>query len=367
MENYFIASILLTEQIGCVRAKLLLEHFGSGEAIWTAQRDELEKVNLPATIIDAFTNFRSSHPDCPEQLREYCETKSIKLCSINDENYPSILRSMLDKPALLYYKGELKANEPRIAIVGTRRPTQYGLKIAYNWGREIAGTGITVVSGAAYGIDTAAHKGAMQTGRTVAVLGEGLEVINSDKRKFLDKIIENGAVISEYSPNTHPKKGHFPRRNRIIAGLSVGVVVVEAGESSGAMNTAWHAGHYGRLLFAVPGSIHEEKSRGCHQLIREGAILSRSSKDIIMDCENNIEKEKINLNSDPEIKPIELPLLESNEALVYDIIPIDNSISTEEISIKLDTLELSDIMSVLLNLEMKDLIIERTPGNYIRS
>ena len=405
MENYFIASVCLTDQIGCVRAKRLLDYFGSGEAIWSAPIDALEKTNLSKNIINLFMHFRRMHPHCPEQLREYCEKRKIKLCGINDENYPEILKTIPDAPVLFYYKGELRPNDQRIAIVGTRHPTNIGLKTAHQFGKDIARLGITVVSGAAFGIDMAAHEGALSTGRTVAILGEGLEaVMSSDKRRFLERIIENGAVITEYSPNAVASKGTFPHRNRIIAGLSVGVVVVEAGESSGAMNTAQHAADYGRLTFAVPGSIYEEKSRGCHELIRDGVILARNAADIIEDCKFNIDFDNLNpylnlnfssdsisaaisktsdFNSSPEIvnpnpvpkvasqpkaelKPSSLPNLEDNEELVFSIIPTKKSISTEEISIRLDTLELSDIMSTLLNLEMKDLITEESPGNYIR-
>ena len=415
MDNYFIASVCLTDQIGCVRAKQLLNYFGNGEAIWSAPIDALEKTNLSKNIINLFTHFRRMHPHCPEQLREYCDKRKIKLCGINDENYPEILKSIPDAPVLLYYKGELRPNDQRIAIVGTRQPTRVGLKTAHSFGEEIARLGITVVSGAAYGIDMAAHEGALKTGRTIAILGEGLEaVISSDKRKFLERIIENGAVITEYSPNTTATRGTFPHRNRIIAGLSVGVVVVEAGESSGAMNTAQHAGNYGRLTFAVPGSIYEDKSKGCHELIRDGVILARSAADIIEDCKFNIDFDNLNpymslnfssepvseaIPAIPKLNPVPttairninsvsninpnsiqktimqpkiktdtpaLPNLEGNEELIFSIIPTEKSISTEEISIKLDTLELSDIMSTLLNLEMKDLISEESPGNYKR-
>ena len=378
IDNYFIASVCLTDRIGCIRAKLLLEYFGSGKAIWQAPKKILEKTNLPKSIINLLDHFRRMHPNCPEQLREYCEKRKIKLVGINDTNYPKILKSLPDAPVLLYYKGELRPNDPRIAIVGTRQPTRVGLKTAQQFGEEIARSGITVVSGAAFGIDMAAHEGALKTGRTVAILGEGLEaVMSSEKRKFLDRIIENGAVITEYSPNTAATKGTFPHRNRIIAGLSVGVVVVEAGESSGAMNTAQHAANYGKLTFAVPGSIYEDKSRGCHELIRDGVILARSASDIIEDCKFNIDSEKLNfkseykqmeiLNPEPESEQVKPLMLEDNEKLVFDVIPKGSSISTEEISIKLDDLAASEIQSILLNLEMKELIIEGNDGNYTRS
>jgi len=381
MENFYIASICLTENIGSIRGKYLLEHFGSGKAVWSAANEELEKTNLAPSIINELINFRQLHPDCPEQLKNYCEKKKIKLCSIKDPVYPEILKSMADAPLLLYYKGELIPNEARVSIVGTRTPTPYGLRVATNFAEKLAMNGITIVSGAAIGIDTAAHKGAMKYGRTIAILGEGLEAVSSnDKRQFLDRIIENGAVISEYSPNAHSnKKGMFPQRNRIIAGLSIGVVVVEGGKSSGAMNTAQHAGNYGRLLFAVPGNIFSEKSAGCHELIRDGAILVRSAEDVLEDCKFNIDytvlpiddknkinnKSKINIKS-PKAKVIDLPPLEGDDDLVFQMIPSDIGISADEIMMKLEEIESSKLSNILLNLEIKGYIEVDGIGNYIR-
>ena len=390
MENYYIASMCLTENIGCMRGKVLLEHFGSGKAIWLADNEELRKVELPSSVIEEFINFRRTYPNCPEQLVEYCEKKKIKLCSIKDYDYPEILKSTSNAPILLYYKGELLSEEIRVAMVGTRKPSHYGLRVATQLAEELAGNGITIVSGAAVGIDTASHKGAMRYGRTIAILGEGLEaVVAKDKRKFLEQIAEKGAVISEYSPNAHSSKGMFPQRNRIIAGLSMGVVIVEAGESSGAMNTAQHAGDYGRLLFAVPGNINSEKSKGCHELIRDGAILIRSARDIIEDCKFNIDyhfipeydfneqsnqnnqpklskKSKTKISKIPKAKIIGLPPLEGNEDLVFQAISDDRGISAEEIMMKVDNIESSEISSILLNLEMNGYIEEDEIGNYIR-
>lgn len=388
MENYYIASMCLTDNIGCMRGKHLLEHFGSGKAIWLADNEELRKVELPSSVIEEFINFRRTYPNCPVQLVEYCEKKKIKLCSIRDTNYPEILRSMDDAPILFYYRGELKSDEVRIAMVGTRQPTRYGLKVAEGIAAELANNGVTIVSGAAVGIDAASHKGALRYGRTIAILGEGLEAVASkDKRLFLERIEENGAVISEYSPNAHSSKGMFPQRNRIIAGLSIGVVVVEAGESSGAMNTAQHAGEYGRLLFAVPGAIDSEKSAGCHELIRDGATLVRSAEDILEDCKLNVDYNflpTIELNSKskssnsaksskpskiskvPKAKVIGLPPLEGNEDLVFQTISDDRGISAEEIMMKVDNIDSAEMSSILLNLEINGYIEVDDVGNYIR-
>ena len=203
----------------------------------------------------------------------------------------------------------------------------------------------------------------------------------------MERIEENGAVISEYSPNAHSSKGMFPQRNRIIAGLSIGVVVVEAGESSGAMNTAQHAGEYGRLLFAVPGSIDSEKSVGCHELIRDGATLVRSAEDILEACKLNVDYNflpTIALNSKskshtsaksskpskiskvPKAKVIGLPPLEGNEDLVFQTISDDRGISAEEIMMKVDNIDSAEMSSILLNLEINGYIEVDDVGNYIR-
>ena len=361
-ENYYLASVMLTENIGCRRARELLKHFNNGEAIWKADREEFENVNLSSSIIEALMNFRHVHPNCPEQLMEFCEKKQIKICSIKDSIYPERLKNIKDPPILLYYRGDLNSKNEKIAIVGTRHPTNYGLRIAEEWAERIASTGVEIVSGAAYGIDKAAHKGALKIGKTIAILGEGLEAVyDNDKKRFLDQIIENGAVVSEYSPNTHSSKGTFPQRNRIISGMSVGVVVIEAGDSSGALNTAQHAGDNGRLLFAVPGSINWEKSKGCNKLIRDGAVFVRSAEDVLEACKLNFDK------SVPKAKVSGLPPLDGKEEAVMKFIPTDNGISVDEILLNLEDVEASEISVILLTLENKGYIAEDDFGNYVRA
>ncbi|MBR1729649.1 MAG: DNA-processing protein DprA [Selenomonadaceae bacterium] len=373
IDNFFLASVCLSGRIGCKRSKQLLKYFSDGASIWKADRDQLLISQLSEQIIDSLIHFRNQYPDCPEQLAEFCRREKIKLCSIRDENYPEILKEIEESaPTILYYRGELKPREPRIAIVGTRQATSYGIKTALKMAREIAASGITVVSGAATGIDTFAHKGALETGRTVAVLGEGLAVVQpKEKQKLLDRISENGAVISELGPRITAKKGTFPQRNRIIAGLSDGVVVVEAGERSGAISTAGYAGDYGKILFAVPGNIDREKSRGCHVLIRDGAILTRNFRDILEDCkfnfvDNKIEENKINVEN-PVDKKINLPELEGNEKIIFDLIPSEIAISVDDLAANLEEFSMSEINSTLTSLEAKGYIIMDDFGNYIHN
>jgi DNA processing protein len=210
----------------------------------------------------------------------------IKKISIENENYPKRLKEIKDPPKILYYLGEIKSEENCLAIVGARKCTNYGKEIAYRIASDLAEAGLTIVSGFAPGIDTMAHKAAIEKGkRTIAVLGTGLDeksIYPKSNLKLIDKILENGgAIISEFEPGTHGTKYTFPQRNRIISGLSLGVLVVEAKMQSGALITAKYAKEQKRKIFAVPGSIFSQTSKGCHFLIKNGAKLVESAEDIL--------------------------------------------------------------------------------------
>jgi DNA processing protein len=214
--------------------------------------------------------------------------KEIKKISIENENYPKRLREIKDPPKVLYCLGEIKNEEDCFAIVGARKCTNYGKEIAYRIASDLAEAGLTIVSGFAPGIDTMAHRAAIERGkRTIAVLGTGIDeksIYPKSNLKLIDKILENGgAIISEFEPGTHGTKYTFPQRNRIISGLSLGVLVVEARIQSGALITANYAQEQGRKVFAVPGSIFSQASKGCHFLIKNGAKLVESAEDILME------------------------------------------------------------------------------------
>jgi DNA processing protein len=212
--------------------------------------------------------------------------KEIKKISIEDENYPKRLKEIKDPPKILYYLGEIKSEEDCFAIVGARKCTNYGKEITYRIASDLAELGLTIVSGFAPGIDTMAHRAAIEVGkRTIAVLGTGIDeksIYPKSNLKLIDKILENGGVIiSEFEPGTHGTKYTFPQRNRIISGLSLGVLIVEARMQSGALITASYAKEQGRKVFAVPGSIFSQASKGCHFLIKNGAKLVESAEDIL--------------------------------------------------------------------------------------
>ena len=212
------------------------------------------------------------------------EQYSIRLLRPEDEEYPEALRSMPDPPPYLFARGTiLPEDRVAVAIVGTRHATEYGRGVAKTLGHDLARRGVTVVSGLARGVDTMAHRGALEGGgRTFAVCGCGLDVIYpSENKGLLEEITKNGAALSEFAPTVHPEPWHFPARNRIISGLSAGTVVVEAGDRSGALITSDFAMDQGRDVFAVPGNIHKIQSRGAHALIKQGATLVESADDII--------------------------------------------------------------------------------------
>ena len=233
--------------------------------------------------------------------------EEIKKIDIEDKNYPKLLKKIKDPPKVLYFLGEIKGREDCFAIVGTRRCSAYGKQVALEMAGDLAEAGLTIVSGLAPGIDTFAHRAVVEKKkRTIAVLGTGLDeksIYPKSNLKLAKKILENGGcLISEYPPGTRGTKFTFPQRNRIVSGLSLGVLVVEAKEKSGALITAEYALEQKRPVFAIPGSIYSLNSRGCHRLIKKGAKLVEKAKDILegLGIEKKIEKEKIEGRSEEE-------------------------------------------------------------------
>ena len=356
MEKYYMAAMGGAEGFGNKSIALLVKFFGSAKAAWFAEVADLLKAGVKKNYIGAFVTWRKAHPDAPEKLVSYCDRQKINLCCISDKDYPPILKEIDSPPMFFYYRGKLEPLAERIGIVGSRENTPYGKGVALELGRELAAAGLTVVSGAARGIDTFAHRGALKTGRTVAVLGSGINYIfPRENKKLYEQIAERGVVLSEFPPQMPPTHGTFPTRNRIIAGLSRGVIVVEAGQKSGALITSTYAGDYGRDVFAIPGQIYAEKSEGCHDLIRDGATLIKSAQDVLSEYNISAAANKI-------VKAVEL---EETAAKILELIPFDSYITDDEILDRVAELNPADLQSIMLELEIKDCVIEDA-GRYKR-
>jgi DNA processing protein len=262
-----------------------LEALGGAQACLTLPSDELQRAGLPAAAC-AFLASPASRPGAAE--RRWLEAPRHHLIPFTQAGFPRLLRELPDCPLALYVCGNPAAlADPQLAIVGTRNPTAQGKATAFELAEYLAGRGLGITSGLAEGIDSSAHRGALSAqGITLGVLGTGVDVVYpASNRQLGSQIVESGALISEFPLGTPPKRGNFPRRNRIIAALSLGTLVVEAAQRSGSLITARLANSYGREVFAVPGSIHNPMSRGCHQLIKAGAKLTETAEDIL--CELN--------------------------------------------------------------------------------
>jgi DNA processing protein len=268
--------------IGRVRLTQLESYFGSLEEAWKAAPGELKHAGLDSAALRAITHWRPKVS--PEAEMEKLEQYGVKVLTCNDTAYPSRLKQIYDYPPVLYLRGSLlPEDEWCLAVVGTRRASVYGKQVTEEIVTDLAQSKITIVSGLAKGIDTIAHKSALSAGgRSLAVFACGLDMVYpSENTKLARSIIDQGALISEYPLGTRPRAENFPRRNRILSGLSLGVLLTEAGETSGALITAHMALEQNREVFAIPGSILSPVSRGTNHLIQEGAKLVRDYTDIL--------------------------------------------------------------------------------------
>jgi DNA processing protein len=268
--------------IGRVRLSQLKGHFGSLRDAWKASEAGLKQTGLDSRSIDGLLSLRSAiSPDAEvERMRGH----RVKAFVCEDPLYPARLKEIYDYPPVLYVRGSLPAeDEPSLAIVGTRRPTIYGRQVTEEIVGDLVRSGVAIISGLARGIDSVAHRTALDAGgKTVAVFGSGLDIVYpGENTKLAQAILEQGALVSEYPLGVKPKPEYFPLRNRIMSGLSLGVLVVEAGEKSGALITAQQALDQNREVFAIPGSILSPASLGTNRLIQEGAKLVRSHTDIL--------------------------------------------------------------------------------------
>lgn len=272
----------LVKGIGAARLRVLLQYFGDIEAAWNASPQALQAAGLGNKVIDTFLQVRLDVD--LETVLQRIQSKGISVLTWEDETYPRRLKDIDQPPPVLYLRGSLlPADEWAVAIVGTRRITAYGRQVTEEIATTLARSGVTIVSGLARGVDSVAHKAALDAGgRTIAVLGSGVDVIYPNEHRLLaERMIASGALLSDYAPGTAPDGVNFPPRNRIISGLSQAVVVVEAGQKSGALITAEFAADQGRDVFAVPGNINAPQSVGCNALIQQGARPLLQARDIL--------------------------------------------------------------------------------------
>lgn len=346
--------------IGNLIFKRLTDRFGSPEQVFNASQKELLEVQgINSRLAAAIQTHNSADQDRAEIA--LAAQKGYRIVTLSDPEYPPLLLQINDPPPFLYVYGDLSHSARSIAVVGTRNATRYGISAAIEICQELAALNITVVSGMARGIDTAAHDGAlMGKGKTIAVLGSGLErVYPFENMKLFHKIAQNGAVISEFNLTAGPAPHHFPIRNRIISGISLGTVVVEASGKSGALITADFALEQGREVFAVPGSIRSFKSIGPHKLIRQGAKLVANAQDITDELPQAVKGHiaRKSLRQDDILTG--LPALSSDEALVFESLgpyPIHIDDLVRKIS-----MEPGKLSSILMQLELKG-IVQQSPG-----
>ncbi|HEX6636125.1 MAG TPA: DNA-processing protein DprA [Steroidobacteraceae bacterium] len=294
----------------------------------------------------------------------WLESSGAILVAATESEYPPLLRQSPDAPAVLYVLGDISAlGDPQIAIVGTRNPTAGGRDTARRFAGWFARAGLAVTSGLALGIDTAAHEGALEAaGRTLAVLGCGLDVCYPrDNRRLFDRVTQAGAVLSEFPPGTEPRASLFPQRNRIIAGLSSGTVVVEAASRSGSLITARLAGNAGRDVFAIPGSIHNEMARGCHELIRQGAKLVERPEDVLSELKISLSGQ---LLASPSPNPSGAPVLDKEYKILLDALAFEPA--GVDTLIERTGLSSESIASMLLVLELDGHVAPHPGGRYSR-
>ena len=354
---FYWLALSLTPGLGSILIKRLLDRFKTPEAVFRAPTMELLRIEGLGEKV-AGEIQKGPLKKMVERELSLLEKVGGKIITLKDDDYPKRLNDIYDPPALLYVRGELRREDGlAIAIVGSRKTAPYGRWITEKIGEDLARHGVTVVSGMARGIDSVAHKGAIQGGgRTIAVLGCGVDIIYpSENRSLFHQIIEHGAILSEFPMGSPPEGGHFPKRNRIISGLSMGVVIVQASAESGSLITAGYALEQGRDVFAVPGNVGAEGSRGTNRLIKDGAKLVESSEDILEEIWPQWKREEGGVPK----REASLPDLGEGEEILYKLLG-ETPLHIDAI-IRESQLDPGKVSSLLLNLELKGLI-SQWPG-----
>lgn len=357
-------ALALTPGLGARMAGKLLREFGSPEAIFSASLTALEAQRLPAAVAQA---IHSHQPwsDAAKELAQVQEAR-CRLLTWDEPAYPSRLREIYDPPPILYVRGNIELlNRHMISIVGARRPTPYGNQMSLKLARDLADRGLIISSGMARGIDASAHKGALSsaTGVTIGILGCGIDVVYpKENRKLFEEVEQRGAIITEFPMGTFPAPQNFPIRNRIIAGMALGVVVVEGEQYSGSLITARLAMEFGREVYGVPGNATQPSSFGPNQLIKQGAKLVTGWEDVVEELPTPVRA---------ELMPVETASAEERAALVeaglgpaekplYDLLSVDQARHVDEL-VEVSGLSSSEVLAALFDLEMKS-VVRQLPG-----
>ncbi len=344
-------------EIGSARLKKLVEYLGKPEDVLRASRQKLTAIpGIGEKIADKIISLNKE--DVGKEL-DLSRKLGLEIITIEDDNYPVNLKNIFDPPIVLYIKGTLKTEDSfAFGLVGSRRPSFYGLSQAEGFSSGLAASGFTIVSGMARGIDTYSHKGALKSGgRTIAVIGSGFNYLYpAENQKLAEEISKNGAVISEFSLNTKPLPQNFPRRNRLISGMSLGVLVVEAARNSGALITADFALEQGREVFAIPGKIDSHTSFGTNELIKQGAKLTTNLFDIL--------EEFVSVPFEKEESKSKESLENSGENRLLNLISFQ-AIQLDEL-VERAGMDIPQISDTLLKLQIRKLVKQLPGKQFVR-
>ncbi len=362
--KYWLA-LLHAPGIGSVNYSRLLDKFGEPEQLFKASHSRLSKWDLKAELREYLRN-----PDWGPVENDllWAEQPNNHLITLNNPLYPTLLKEIHDPPPILFITGDPEiVSTPQLAMVGSRNPSISGKESAREFAYHLANSGITITSGLAIGIDGICHKGALEAdGLTIAVAGTGLDrVYPASQHQLAHTIAEHGALISEFPPGTEIRPGNFPRRNRIISGLSLGTLVVEAAQKSGSLITARLASEQGREVFAIPGSIHNPLARGCHNLIRQGAKLVETAGDILEELAPLIGNLRHSTEADRAIPITVEHNLDSEyrqllECMGFDPVQIDQLIDRSGLTAE-------EVSSMLILLELEGHVSSAPGGTYCRT
>jgi DNA processing protein len=359
-------ALALTPGLGARQAGKLLREFGSPEAIFAASLTQLEACQLPAAVAQAI----HSQASLKAAETELASVKQLgcRLLAWDEPAYPHLLREIYDPPPLVYLRGNPEVlDRHAIAIVGTRRPTPYGNQMAERVARDLAERGLVIVSGLARGIDSSAHKGALEAARgaTIGVLGNGIDVIYpKENKKLFAQVAERGAILTEFPIGTFPAPQNFPIRNRMIAGMSLGVVVVQGAKYSGSLITARLAMEFSREVYAVPGNVTLPASFGPNQLIKQGAKLVAGWEDVVEELPTQIRAELLPVEATTAEERASLfeQALSPIERTLYALLGPDQARHVDEL-VEASGLNSSEVLAALFDLEMKG-IVRQLPGKH---